>query len=687
VIRGSVIYQPRIEYCRAKETTMASILTEPHKHPPRAASPGPESSAAVTGLEVHTRAPVLDGQAFGAAGAYEKIAGTLRFSADPGHPLHASITDLALVPRNAAGRVEFSSDFYLLKPADRRKGNGRLLLDVANRGRKVALGMFNSTPRVPDPSTPADFGNGFLMRHGYTVAWVGWQHDVPRQDGLMALDAPRARGVTGFVRCELRPNSRAETLPLADRYHVPYPALDLEDREARVSVREHAAAPVVELPRSAWRFPDAGHIELKGGFTPGALYDVVYRSADPPPVGLGFLAVRDTAAWLRWAPAAGGNPCADAIERAYLFGVSQSGRFLRHLLHLGLDEDEQGRVVFDAVIPHVAGGRRGEFNLRFGQPSLNAVEAVGSLAPFSDDVQLGRIRKRGRIPRIFAVNTSAEYWRGDASLIHTDIAGSRDIEPPEFMRTYLLAGSQHTPGGLPPPPADPNTGSRGLQRFNVVDYAPLLRAALVNLDRWVSQGVEPPASTFPRIHDGTAVIAEASAERFTRIPGVRFPDRMHRPAVLDFGRDIERGIPAYPPKVGAPYRTYVPAVDADGNETVGVRPPELAAPLATYTGWNPRHPEQGAPGDLMAMMGSTLPFPLTRAEREASGDPRRSIEERYGSKPAYLEKVRAAAQTLVAARHVLAEDIDAIVERAGRLWDLVHTWGQAPPGAVSGEGL
>jgi hypothetical protein len=629
-------------------------------------------SAAVTGFEEVTRATVLDGQPFGAAGPYEKVGGTIRFSADPDHRLHRGITDIGLAPRTAAGRVEFSADFYLLKPADLRKGNGRLLLDVANRGRKVALGMFNSTPRAPDPSTPADFGNGFLMRHGYTVAWVGWQHDVPRRDGLMALDAPRARGVTGFVRCELRPNARVATLPLADRYHVPYPALDVADPEARVTVRAHSGAAAMEVPRSAWRFPDPGHIEMKGGFTPGAIYDVVYRSADPPVVGLGFLAVRDTAAWLRWAGAADGNPCAGALERAYAFGFSQSARFLRHLLHLGLDEDEQGRVVFDAVIPHAAGARRGEFNLRFGQPSLNAVEAAGSLPPFRDDEQLARIRGRGRAPRIFAINTSAEYWRGDASLIHADIEGRRDIEPPEFMRTYLFAGTQHTPGGLPPPPEDPNTGGRGLQRFNVVDYAPLLRAALVNLDRWLSAGVEPPPSAFPRLADGTAVPAESTAPFFSKLPGVRFPDRIHRPAPLDFGRDMERGIPAYPARVGAPYRTCAPAVDADGNEVAGIRPPELLEPLATYAGWNPRHPGQGAPGDLMSMMGSTLPFPLTRAARERTGDPRPSIAERYPSRPAYLDQVRQTTHKLVAARHVLAEDVDAIVERAGQLWDYLH---------------
>ena len=626
----------------------------------------------VTRLDIQSRTAVLDGQTFGATGAYEKLAGTIRFAVDPAHPLHQRVTDIALAPRNAEGLVEFSGDFYLLKPVDMRKGNGRLLLDTANRGRKVALGMFNSTPRVPDPTTAEDFGNGFLMRQGYSVAWVGWQIDVPRRDGLMALDVPRAQGVSGWVRVRLRPNLPADTLPLADRAHIPNPTVDLNDPDASITMREHGGAAAVTLPREAWHFSDASHVAMKGGFTPGAIYDVLYRSANPLLVGLSFLAVRDTAAFLRWASAEAGNPCAGGIERAYLFGVSQSGRFLRQMLHLGLEQDEQGRMVFDAVLPHVAGARRGEFNLRFGQPSLNSQDTVGNLPPFNDEGLYARLRERGRVPKIIATNTSAEYWRGDASLIHTDITGTRDAEPAEFVRTYLFAGTQHTPGAIPPPPADANTGGRGAHRFNIVDYAPLLRAALVNLDRWVSAGVAPPASAFPRLADGTAVDAESTGAFFRSLPGVTFPSRVVRPVALDFGPDIERGIAAFPPKAGAQYKVYVSAVDADGNEIAGIRPPELAVPLATHTGWNPRHPDQGASGDLMQMMGSTLPFARTRAEREKNGDPRLSMAERYPSRAAYLDAVRTATQKLVVARHVLAEDIEAIVERAGRRWDYLH---------------
>jgi hypothetical protein len=647
---------------------------------------------AITTIEIAQREPVLGGRPFGNAGAYEKIAGTLGFAVDPRHPLHVEITDLDRAPRNAAGLVEFSADFYLLRPSEATRGNGALLLDVPNRGRKVALGMFNSAPRAADPTTEEDFGNGFLLRHGYTVAWVGWQPDVPRVDGLMALDAPVVRGVSGVVRCEFRPNLPAARLPLADRYHVPQPTLALDDGRARLTVREHVAAERANIPRARWRFSDPTHLELDGGFVPGHLYELVYRAQDPAVVGLGLLAVRDTAAWLRLATADAGNPCAGTLSRAYAFAVSQTGRFLRHFLYLGLNEDERGRRVFDAVIPHVAGARRGEFNMRFGQPSLNAKDSVGSLFPFTDAEQvdpltgargslLGRQAARGGLPRIVSVNSSAEYWRGDGSLVHTDVEARVDVDPMPGTRVYLFAGTQHTPGALPPPDADPNTGGRGRQRFNVVDYAPLLRAVLVNLDAWVRDGVAPPPSAVPRIADGTAVPAEATEKTFTAIPGVGFPDHIERPRRLDFGAESPRGIcTTLPPSTGASYASVVSAVDGDGNEVAGIRPVELRVPLATFAGWNLRHPDQGAPGDLMSMMGSTLPFCRTADERARGGDPRPSIAERYASRDGYLGRVRAACAELVAVRHMLEEDVAAVVARAGRLWDFVHTTWEASNG-------
>ena len=488
---------------------------------------------AVTALEIHTRSTVLDGRAFGRAGAYETLAGIIRFAVDPRLAVHAPIADIALAPTNARGLVESWADFYLLRPVDPAAGNRRLLLDVPNRGRKIALGLFNSAVRVPDPRAPEDFGNGFLMRHGYTVAWVGWQPDVPRRDGMMALSVPAAadgpQPISGLVRCEFRPNGARRRAPA--RGSVPHSASGRPPRRSgrradgprarRGAGHGHPPADLaLRPPRRRRRRPGSRPRAPRDGLrarqdlrlllsrrAPAARRARLHRGAGTPAPSCAS-ATRPS-----------GNPCAGSLDRAYLFGVSQSGRFLRHLLYLGLDEDERGRSVFDGVIPHVAGARRGEFNCRFGQPSLNATESLGSLFPFADLPEtdpvtgqraglLDRVRARASRPKIVAINTSAEYWRGDASLIHIDVTGTRDVEPAPDVRAYLFAGTQHMPGTLPPPSEDANTGSRGLQVFNAVDYAPLLRAVLVNLDRWVTEGVEPPASALPRLGDGSAVPAE-----------------------------------------------------------------------------------------------------------------------------------------------------------------------------------
>ena len=414
-----------------------------------------------------------------------------------------------------------------------------------------------------------------------------------------------------------------------------------------------------------------------GGFRPGVIYDVVYRSANPLLVGAGMLAIRDTAAFLRWGSASDGNPCAGELERAYLFGVSQTGRLLRHMLYLGMDANEQGRQVFDAVWPHVAGGRRGEFNIRLGQPSLNSHGTVGVVPPFNDAGMFAAIVRRGNPPKIFQSNSSAEYWRGDASLAHTDDMGVKDQALAPFSRNYLLASTQHTTATIPPPPTDANTGARGKHIFNIVDYGPLMRALAVNLNDWVATGVEPPASAYPKVSDGTAVQAESLGDYFRKLPGTTFPGRVVVPSVLDFGPQMAQGVPAYPPKVGAKLTAYVSAVDADGNEVAGIKPVEILEPLASFTGWNPRHPDQGAAEDLMQMRGSTLRFSRTRSEREKTKDPRRSIEERYASRTAYLDAVRAAAKTLVAQRHALEEDVEGMVARAGLRWDYLQ--GITPP--------
>jgi hypothetical protein len=649
---------------------------------------------AVTQLTVTERSPLLGGKRFGATGSYEVLKGRIAFGVDPAHPRNGGITDIDKAPRGATGQVEWWADFCLLQPSEPTRGNHRLFFEVVNRGRILAFRLFDAVSETPNLVHDAHVGDGFLLRQGYSVAWCGWQWDVVRGDGLFGTEVPQAMEgdtpVSGKVLCQWWPNAPTPVLLLADRVHHPYPAADVADPEATLSVRDHENATRREIPRHQWQFarleggkavPDSTHIHLSGGFEPGRIYECVYRTARAPVVSLGLLAVRDTVSFLRYGSAHASSPATDRADYAYGFGASQSGRFLRHLLHLNLNQDEAGRTVFDGVIPHIAGARRGEFNLRFGQPSANTLQGPNNVFPFTDrdqtdpvtgqtDGLLRRIAREGALPKIVYLNSSAEYWRGDASLGHIGVDGRDDVTLPDHVRNYLMAGTQHTPGALPLKDTSAD-GARGQHPLNSVDYSPLLRAALVNLDRWVSRDEAPPPSRHPRLADGTAVPAANLAPVFHAIPGAVFPAQHFQPHRLDFGPAWPHGVMSWlPPKVGARYVTFVPAVDQDGNEVAGIRLPDLSVPLATYCGWNPRHPDQGAPEQSLRMLGSTLPFPSTPAARRRSGDPRLSIVERYASKEVYLEQVKKAAEALIAERFLLAADLEAIVRRAAWRYDL-----------------
>jgi hypothetical protein len=652
---------------------------------------------AVAALEIKTRQPLAGGRDFSSGGRYTQLDGAAHFAIAPLHPLNRCITDIELAPRDRDGLVHFSSDIRMLTPEDPRRGNHRLLFDVPNRGNRLALATFNRVPRPINPSAPTDAGDGFLMRHGYTIVWCGWQHDVPAVDGLMRIKVPESQQgggpVSGRLLVSFQPNAASQVQLLSDRGHRPYSSSNLDDPDAALLVRDGDDAPPRTIPRQEWEFarpeagrvvPDADYVYLAAGFVPGKIYHVIYTTTGAPVIGLGLLAARDTVAFLRHGSAKDGNPCAHDIRRAYAFGASQSGRYLRQFLYLGLNEDEQERMVFDGLLVHIAGGKRGgDFNQRFGQPSASLHPTMSNAFPFNDmasadpvtgrsDGLLARLAARRRLPRIFFTNSSTEYWRGDASLIHTDAEGEKDVPLSAAVRLYHFAGTQHSTGDLPLTDTNPVDGARGQQALNSVDYNPLLRAALIRMDEWVNDEKDPPPSRYPRLADCTAAAPNQLNSVFTAIPGVGFPAHLQQVVHLDFGPDSARGVTTIlPPVEGKPYPNFVPAVDRDGNEVTGIRLPDLAVPLATYTGWNLRHPQMGAPDRLMSLMGSTIPFPATPEDRVRTSDPRRSIAERYPRRDSYLEQVRPAAQRLIDEGYLLAEDLELVVAQASRRYELL----------------
>ena len=655
---------------------------------------------AVVKLEINRRALYADGESFGDVGQYEQLDGVAHYAVDPLHPNNAGIVDLELAPRDSQGRVWFSSDFTLLKPLHMERGRGSLLYDVVNRGRKTVLGRFNDSGRPTMPLDPLHAGNGFLMRHGYSVLFGGWQADVPRGVGLIGLQAPDALGadgqpLAGRIMCQFQATHFTDYFLLADRQHTPHPAVDPDEAAATLTARDHPNEPATPIARDKWRFmrfedeasePDPCHIYMEDGFEPGRIYQLVYTTRGSKVVGLGFAAMRDIVAYLKYATADRGNPCAGGIERAHAFGASQSGRFLRQYIHTGLNADEDGNMALDGIISHVAGGMRGEFNLRFGQPSKDVCYIIPELFPFADTEQsdpvtgesgslIDRLSERGQLPKMMFVNTSAEYWRGDAALIHTNFADMSDApEESEYVRRYHLAGSPHGSGSFPPIRVRPSDGVRGQIPFNIIDYNPLLRAILDNLDKWVSGEQPAPPSRHPRILDGSAVESHTLAAKFRSIPGVEFPERVTRAMRLDYGAEAHLGrTTTLPPVAGEEFPALVSNVDDDCNEVGGIRLPDLTTPIATYTGWNLRHPDIGTPGLVIGITGGlagwVLPFAPTSAARAAAGDPRPSIAERYASREDYMAQTRQAAEKLTGEGYMLAEDIADCVRKAAVRYD------------------
>ena len=655
----------------------------------------------VTGLDVKFRRVLADGRSWGDVGPYEEIRGTLRFSLDPESEANERITDVALAPTGSDGRVEFSSDVSIMMPVDRSKGSGRLMLDVVNRGNRVALPNFNRSSRLAiDADTPedadVDIGDGFLMERGYTVVACGWQGDTPALDALITMDGPDAvnsdgDALTGKVYTQLQSVQDTHNFLLSDKGHRAYPAFDMDEKDARLEVRDMPDGPASLVPRTFWRFgriaddgryaPDPNYICSERKFEKGRLYQLVHTTVGAPVRGLSFAALRDCVSWFKHGSA--DSESLIPISYAYAYGRSQTGRFLRTFIYNDLNRDEQGRDALDGIIANVAGGMRGEFNQRFGQNSKDRNNMLTQLFPFASvpqtDPETGvtdslhrRLDERESDLRVFYTNTSAEYHRGDASLIHTDPDGTTDIEHSPKVRIYHFTGTEHGTGTWPP--TDTSDSGEGISRTqnirSVIDYAPLLRACLENLDRWIAEGVEPPPSKHPRIDDGTAVPTRKLRDTYDAIPGSNYPRRHPLPHRRDYAlRDDVEQVTKLPPDMGKVFGSLVPDVDSDGNETAGITLPEIAVPLAAHTGWSLRHPDIGGDTQPLMFAGGTIPFAPDEEARKADGDPRPSIAERYPSKDDYLARVRDAAAELVKERYLLEQDIPVCLQQAAKYWD------------------
>lgn len=655
------------------------------------------ASAGMVRFEITSREPFADGKEFGDVGAYERIVGRVYYSIDPMLPQNRAVVDLDKAPRNDAGLVEFSGDLFILAPADLSKASGSVLYDVNNRGNKLALRFFNLANSNNDPKSVADAGDGFLMRNGFIVVWSGWDGELLPGDNRLRLSVPIAthgdEPITGPVRCEIVPTSDVTRTVVNWANHGSYRPTENGLQTATLTHRERPSDTRDLIPRDRWTLHVSDHdpaepapvasqlpkveLDFPLGMKSGHIYELIYEARDPMVHGVCFVGLRDLISALKHGTGddnpllRNGHPI---VKRAHGFGVSQSGRFLREFLESGFNEDEQNHKVFDGLIPHVAGGGLGSFNHRFAQPTRHVTQHdhhdyPADRFPFAYETQtdpytersggiLDRAISSKTAPFVMHTQSAAEYWTRSGSLPHTDPLAIRDATPPDNVRFYTFGGTQHGPAGYPP------SKGAGQNLENPGDYRPFLRSLLLALDRWVLDGIPAPPSVYPTIADGTLVDWNQLATGFPKIPGVQYPLVIQQPDCLDFGpRWLDEKIAdIQPPIPRGSYRVRVPRCGPDGNELGCLLAPEVAVPVATYTGWNLRSAAAGAENELVSLSGSYIPFARTKTVREANGDPRKSLEERYGSLHEYMTQLSAACEKLCDDGYLLPDDVDRIVE-------------------------
>ena len=599
--------------------------------------------------------PALGGESFGEAGRYERLRGLVTGEVDPEDPRHRDIVNLDRAPRNGRGRVEYRATVEIHRPVDMTRWNGAIFHTVPNRG-------------------GAGAGERALLERGFAFVRVGWQGDIaPNDSNIVALlpVATETDGspIVGAALEEMIFNDDASR----SRYRLTYPAASRDPAGGMLSVRTTQTAKRQAPADLAWTYASDTEIEVTrpAGFDGGAIYEFIYQARDPIVLGLGFAAMRDTISFLRYEAAddAGApNPLAEnGLPRTALsLGISQSGRMLRDFLYQGFNEDVSGRIVFDGIHPNIAGSRKTFTNYQFGQPGRWQKQHEdhvypGDQFPFTyatlTDPISGRtdgLQERcvasDTCPRIIHSDSEAELWQARASLVVTDPEGG-PIELPDNVRVYLLAGTQH--GGGPGVHTQAPSAGMCQNLSNPLALGQIRAALSLALYAWVDRGVAPPQSRFPTAGDGGLV--PAAAVHFPAVPGVTWSGS-YNPLHLADHRSL-------PPMLGDAYTVLVGRTDADGNMIDGVRHPNLVAPIGTYTGWNLRR-AGFAEGAQCRATGSYIPFAATRAARQASGDPRSSLEERYAGHAAYVGAVSEAAETLVQDRLLLRQDADEIVALA-----------------------
>ena len=646
------------------------------------------------------------------APAYRQIAGRAFGEIDPTLPGNALIQDITLA-READGKVRYVSSFVIYQPVDAKQASGLLWHDVPNRGRVFAM------------AGPERLAGDSLLASAWQGDNAG--NTAVRDTAALALGLwlklPVARGVagesiTGEVLGRIVNRSGPGSQPLLVQTNpLPYRPVSLDTTRSKLVSRgaENQRGEVTDeqvIPAEAWAWarcdaahpfpgvPDATQICLKAGFDARRLYQVVFTAADPYVLGIGFAAWRDVGQFFKTAKAddAGTpNPLAGSVSHSIGRGISQSGNFLRGWLHLGFNQGEDGKPVHDGLWPIIA-GRRIALNFRWAQPDgVLELYQAGSEGPqwwlpHADPVRggpvagiLDRCSTSRTCPKIIEHFGSAEVWALKLTPEWVGTDGKADLPLPDTVRRYYMGSSSHGGGAggfnsSLPGVGLPTTGSvcpgnnfgTGTLPANPMPHTETVNALRQHFRRWVTAGIAPPPSRYPTLAAGTLAVASKAGIGFPTLPGLRAtvpePDFIMPVHDLDWGPDFNArdgsGVPSLaPPRIKQVLAMWAPKVDADGNEQGGVPVVLRDAPLGTYLGWNITAGGFHA-GQICNYTGGVIPFARNAAEREAKGDPRPSLEERYRDHDGYVAAVQRAADKALQQGFLLAPDAAALVRAA-----------------------
>jgi hypothetical protein len=645
--------------------------------------------AEVVRVDISEQREWIDGHDF-EAGRYEMLAGTVYYEIDPKAASATDIADIQFAPRNSKGKVEYSGPFLLLRPSDPAKANGTTIVEIPNRGGPQTNSiLYNAFPLTLTKNQTKDISYNGIFDRGYIMAWVGWQADLPL--GQFGLTVPRGN-ISGMVRAVAFLNDNGSPGDSGSAKYGDACAADANDRSAELRILKSYDDPGNLVPRNQWSFakhgadgvakPDPCAFLLAKPVEGKAMVSIFYKAQPPSLTGLGQAAVRDFVIHLKNTDVASPlNGRSGDAKQVIGYGVSQSGRFLRDFLYRGFNADALGRRAFDGVMDVVSGAGRGSFNHRYASPG-EAGNSVGSalravdLYPFADlpaaDIDgkgraglLDRAVKAKVEPKIFHILSGSEYWARAASLIHVTPDGRSALPEASFARTYFFAGTSHAP--RPSPLFRSSATAAPLPYNDNRDLGLALPALLEAMRLWSAEGREPPASRRPTI--GTELVEPAKLA-FPKIPKVQVPVAPPPVWQLDNGPDYaKKHIIAEPPRLGPRYNLLVPQVDADGNEIGGWRGVLSSVPLGTYTAWNVEEAKTDSFGLLSGLQGAFIPFAATLAERQQSGDPRPSMEERYGGRGGYMKAINAAIEQQVAEGFLLTTDRARATEAAIMAWD------------------